>query len=115
MHDLGQAEIPAIRASQWTYQELGVIRHHDGGVQVEPVAVFLHTAPQHNISGLCGKFPAVVCSKGEEDWPIVLLNVGKTSAAIIVRLHRAAGPGAARPGQRPAPTQSGSIPAFWPA
>jgi hypothetical protein len=34
----------------------------------------------------------VVGGEGDEDWPIVFLNVWKTAAVIVLRLHKTCGP-----------------------
>ena len=76
MHDLGQAEVPSIRPSYRAQQQMGVIGHDHGSVEVELVAVFFQAALKHNIPGFGRQFPAVVCGESDEVWPIVLLNVG---------------------------------------
>jgi hypothetical protein len=65
-----------------------MIWHYHDCVQVEHAVVFLQAAFKNNLSGFGRKSPAVVSSEGDEDWPIVFLNVGEPAAVIILRLHK---------------------------
>ena len=67
-----------------------MIWHDHRSMQIELVAVFLQTALKDNVSGLSRKSPAAVCSESDENWPIVFLDVGKTTAVLVLRLHKAA-------------------------
>ena len=65
-----------------------MIWHDHDRVQVELAVVFLQATFKNNLSGFGRKSPAVVSSEGDEDWPIVFLNVGEPAAVIILRLHK---------------------------
>jgi len=69
---------------------MGMIWHDYHSVQVELSTVFPQAALQHNTSGFRWELPPVVGGECNEDWPIVFLNVGKTAAVIILRLHKTA-------------------------
>jgi hypothetical protein len=66
---------------------VNVIGHDHRSVQSELAAVFFHTTFKNNISGFWRKFPAVICGESDEDWPVILLDVGKTAAVIIFRQY----------------------------
>ncbi len=91
MHDLGQAEVPPFHISKRAQQEMSMIGYDNDGMQVKLPAVFLK-AFDDNLSCRRRKFAALVSGESDEDWPMVLLNVGKTAAIIILRLHEIAAP-----------------------
>ena len=62
-------------------------RHDYRCVQFELAAVLFQTAFENDISGFGRKLPAVVCGESDEYWSIVFLDVGKTAAVVIFRLH----------------------------
>src|SRR5689334_25398488 len=71
---------------------MSMVRHDNDSVQVELGAVFLKAAFEHNISGIGWKDPAMVCGEGNEDRPVIFLDVRKTAAIVIPRLHKTIGP-----------------------
>jgi len=74
-HDLGQAIAPAILAAARGIDQMHVIRHHDGSVQIEFVSVLSYTAFKNNISARSRKLPAPVRGEGDEERMIVFLIV----------------------------------------
>lgn len=67
-----------------------MIRHDHNGVQVELDAVFLQAALKNDIPGFGRKSPSVVCRESNEERPIFFLDVGETTAVVILRLHEIA-------------------------
>jgi len=86
MHDLGKAEVPYLRVSQWAFQ-MRMTWHDHSRVQLELIAVFLQAGFKDNASGFIRHFPAMVGSESNENWPLVLLDVWEPSAVVILRLH----------------------------
>src|SRR5579864_1133128 len=81
-----------------------VIGHDNGCMQIETVTVLFQATCENNVSGWRGKDPAMIRGEGDEERVIVLLIVGKTTAILILRQHRASALRAERPGRKPGPT-----------
>jgi len=57
-------------------------------MQIEPIPVFLETAVQNCIPCELWKLPAMVCSEGDEEGMVVLLDVWEPTAVIVLSLRK---------------------------
>jgi len=67
---------------------MAMVGHDDDRMQFELVPVFLEAALQHLIPGCWGKLPAMVRGEGDEEGTVVLLNVRKATAVIVLSSHK---------------------------
>jgi len=84
LHNLRQAVAPAILPAQWRVNQMNMIRHNDGGMEIEFLCMLVQAALENNIPSERRKVPTAVGVERDEQGVIVLLEMRKTTAVIII-------------------------------
>jgi len=65
-----------------------VIGHDHDRMESELVSVLLEATFQNSLPRCWRKLPAMVRGEGDKEWAVVLLDVRKATAVIILSLHK---------------------------
>jgi hypothetical protein len=88
-HDVGQAEDPAPSFPESCKDEMHMVWHDHGCMQLNHTLVLCQAGIQHMNANVFRQEPSLLRGEGDEDWMVVLLEMRKSSAIGVsaVQMH----------------------------